>query len=100
MTRIAQRSLVASSACAALLALAPACGDNGKPTEQPPADAPVTPPTPDAPDVKPTPTNVIFFLGDGMGVATITAARIYSKGEDGDLTMDTLPETGWVRTYS
>ena len=35
--------------------------------------------------------NVLFFLGDGMGITTMTAARIYSVGEDGDLTMDTLP---------
>ncbi len=44
--------------------------------------------------------NVIFFLGDGMGITTTTAARIYKVGEDGDLTMDTLPETAFVRTYS
>src|SRR5437868_8948489 len=46
------------------------------------------------------PTNVIFFLGDGMGMATLTAARIYSVGEDGDLTIDTLPETAFVKTFS
>jgi len=46
------------------------------------------------------PTNVIFFLGDGMGMTTMTAARIYSVGEDGELTMDTLPETAFVKTYS
>jgi alkaline phosphatase len=43
---------------------------------------------------------VIFFLGDGMGMTTMTAARIYSVGEDGELTMDTLPETGFVKTFS
>ncbi|WP_161039308.1 alkaline phosphatase [Duganella qianjiadongensis] len=48
----------------------------------------------------PTPTNVIFFLGDGMGMTTMTAARIYSVGEDGELTMDTLPETAFVKTFS
>ena len=47
-----------------------------------------------------TPKNVIFFLGDGMGMTTQTAARIYKVGEDGELTMDTLPETAFVRTYS
>jgi len=58
------------------------------------------------PDGKPTtpstgPTkNVVFFLGDGMGLTTMTAARIYKVGEDGELTMDTLPETGFVRTFS
>lgn len=46
------------------------------------------------------PKRVIFFLGDGMGIATQTAARIYSVGEEGALTMDNLPETAFVHTYS
>lgn len=46
------------------------------------------------------PKNVIFFLGDGMGINTLTATRIYKVGEDGDLTIDTLPETAFVKTYS
>lgn len=46
------------------------------------------------------PKNVIFFLGDGMGMTTMTAARIYKVGEEGELTLDTLPETAFVRTYS
>jgi alkaline phosphatase len=46
------------------------------------------------------PKNVIFFLGDGMGMTTMTAARIYAVGEDGDLTMDTLPETAFIKTFS
>jgi alkaline phosphatase len=50
--------------------------------------------------VAPPPKNVIFFLGDGMGMTTMTAARIYAVGEDGELTMDTLPETAFVKTYS
>ena len=44
--------------------------------------------------------NVVFFLGDGMGITTLTAARIYAVGEDGALTIDTLPETAFVHTYS
>ncbi len=44
--------------------------------------------------------NVLFFLGDGMGITTLTAARIYSVGEEGDLAMDRLPETAFVHTYS
>lgn len=48
----------------------------------------------------PAPTNVIFFLGDGMGMTTMTAARIYAVGEDGELTIDTLPETAFVKTFS
>ncbi|MFL6676099.1 MAG: alkaline phosphatase [Massilia sp.] len=44
--------------------------------------------------------NVIFFLGDGMGINTMTAARIFAAGEDGQLTIDTLPESAFVKTYS
>lgn len=50
--------------------------------------------------------NVILFIGDGMGVSTITAARIYAgqaAGEDGEshvLAMDTLPFSALSKTYS
>ncbi|MCJ7799821.1 MAG: alkaline phosphatase [Polaromonas sp.] len=44
--------------------------------------------------------NVILFVGDGMGPVTVTASRIYKHGEAGQLTMDTLPRTARVRTYS
>ncbi|MFC5511682.1 alkaline phosphatase [Massilia jejuensis] len=59
----------------------------------------------DSNDTKPAPVaavpkNVIFFLGDGMGLTTLTAARVYAVGEDGDLTIDTLPESAFVKTYS
>ena len=56
-------------------------------------------PEPAKPTVE-APKNVIFFLGDGMGMTTMTAARIYAVGEDGELTMDTLPETAFVKTFS
>jgi alkaline phosphatase len=55
----------------------------------------VTPPAPSA-----HPKNIIFFLGDGMGMNTLTAARIYAVGEDGELTLDTLPESAFVKTFS
>ena len=35
--------------------------------------------------------NVIFFIGDGMGVSTVTAARIFSVGVDGQLVLDQFP---------
>jgi alkaline phosphatase len=35
-----------------------------------------------------------------MGMTTMTAARIYKAGEDGALTMDNLPETAFIKTYS
>jgi alkaline phosphatase len=47
-----------------------------------------------------TPKNVIFFLGDGYGIVPMTAARIYAAGEDGELEIDKLPETAFVKTYS
>lgn len=44
--------------------------------------------------------NVIFFLGDGLGVNTLTAARIFHVGEEGQLAIDRLPESAFVKTYS
>ncbi len=57
------------------------------------------PTTPEEPAIV-SAKNVIFFLGDGMGMTTLTAARTYAVGEDGDLTIDTLPETAFVKTFS
>uniref|UniRef100_A0A3Q3AUF9 Alkaline phosphatase n=1 Tax=Kryptolebias marmoratus TaxID=37003 RepID=A0A3Q3AUF9_KRYMA len=50
--------------------------------------------------------NILFFLGDGMGVTTYTAARILKgqlqnqSGEDTVMTMDTFPHVGLAKTYS
>jgi alkaline phosphatase len=50
--------------------------------------------------------NVILFVGDGMGVSTITAARIFAgqqKGVDGEshvLAMEKLPWSAFSRTYT
>jgi len=44
--------------------------------------------------------NVIFFLGDGLGINTLTAARIFHVGEEGQLAIDRLPESAFVKTYS
>ena len=44
--------------------------------------------------------NVVFFLGDGMGPVTTTAARIWKYKEEGRMTMDTLPHTARVKTFS
>jgi alkaline phosphatase len=44
--------------------------------------------------------NIIFFLGDGMGPTTITAARIYKHGEDGLLSFERLERTARIKTYS
>ncbi len=42
--------------------------------------------------------NVIFFIGDGMGIAQIQAARIKSKVALGRLNMELMPVTGLVNT--
>lgn len=44
--------------------------------------------------------NVIFFVGDGMGVSTVTAARVYSVGVGGQLVVDQMPYTALSKTYS
>ncbi len=89
-------SMYAAAVAAALaLSTLAACGSDGTSTTgsaMPDAGAPTSPNGPTK--------NVVFFLGDGMGLTTMTAARIYKVGEDGELTMDTLPETGFVRTFS
>jgi alkaline phosphatase len=45
------------------------------------------------------PKNVIFFLGDGMGVQEITAARYY-QGVHNRLNVDRMPYTGFDTTWS
>jgi alkaline phosphatase len=52
-----------------------------------------------------TAKNIIILLGDGMGAAHRTAARIMAKGyaqgmAQGKLAMDTFPHTGMVMTAS
>ena len=50
--------------------------------------------------------NVILFVGDGMGISTITAARILAgqlegeMGEDHQLSFETMPFSGFVKTYN
>lgn len=49
---------------------------------------------------RPQAKNLIFFLGDGMGPTTITAARIFKAGEDGLLNFERLERTARIKTYS
>ena len=45
--------------------------------------------------------NIIFMVSDGMGLADVTAARIYKGGEAGPpLALETLPQIGYQRTYA
>ena len=53
-----------------------------------------------------TAKNVILFIGDGMGVTTVTAARIFdgqSKGMPGEenvLSFETFPHVALIKTYT
>ncbi len=50
--------------------------------------------------------NIILFIGDGMGISTVTAARILQGqnkggfGEENMLSFDTFPITGLSKTYN
>lgn len=55
---------------------------------------------------EPRARNIILFIGDGMGVSTVTAARIYdgqSRGETGEenrLAFEHFPNVALVQTYN
>uniref|UniRef100_A0A8C5J7S9 Alkaline phosphatase n=1 Tax=Junco hyemalis TaxID=40217 RepID=A0A8C5J7S9_JUNHY len=50
--------------------------------------------------------NIILFMGDGMGLSTMSAARIYKgqlaggSGEESVLTMETFPHVALAKTYN
>lgn len=41
--------------------------------------------------------NIILFMGDGMGISTISAARIYKYGEGGQLSWESFSNTGLLK---
>lgn len=43
--------------------------------------------------------NVILFLGDGMSVPTLSAARVYMGGEEKSLSFEKFPFVGMSKTY-
>ncbi|WP_444895684.1 alkaline phosphatase [Microbulbifer sp. SSSA005] len=50
--------------------------------------------------------NIILFVGDGMGISTVTAARIFAgqklglDGEEYQLSFEKMPFAGLVKTYN
>jgi len=52
------------------------------------------------------PKNIIIFIGDGMGISTITAGRIFVgqemglKGEEHELSFDKFPQLALIKTYN
>ncbi|TAM12464.1 MAG: alkaline phosphatase [Nevskiaceae bacterium] len=83
------RGFLKGAAAVAVLAIT-ACGNNNT---TPAAGDPPSPATA-------TPKNVVFFLGDGYGIVPMTSTRIYAVGESGELAIDTLPETAFIKTFS
>jgi alkaline phosphatase len=57
-------------------------------------------------NVPPQAKNVILFVGDGMGVSTVTAARILEgqlrgeRGEENRLSFEHFPNVGLIKTYN
>lgn len=87
--------LAIAAIAAALGALAGCAGSGAK--QGPQVQAPLPPAMPaESAALK----HIIFLVGDGMGINTLTAARNYAVGESGDLAIDTLPESAYVKTYS
>ncbi|MCZ6658064.1 MAG: alkaline phosphatase [Gammaproteobacteria bacterium] len=56
--------------------------------------------------IDPATRNVILFVGDGMGISTVTAARIYAgqlaggTGEEHSLSFEAFPNVALVKTYN
>ncbi|MBU8905412.1 alkaline phosphatase [Desertibacillus haloalkaliphilus] len=46
------------------------------------------------------PKNIILMIADGMGVGQMEIARIFEYGREGELFIETLPHTAFMRTYS
>ncbi|MDP4164109.1 MAG: alkaline phosphatase [Bacillota bacterium] len=46
------------------------------------------------------PKNIIFMIGDGLGIGQMEIARLFEYGKEGRLFFQTLPHTGLVLTYS
>lgn len=44
--------------------------------------------------------NVVFFVGDGMSIDTVTATRIYRAGETSHLSWERFPHVGLLKTYN
>jgi len=44
--------------------------------------------------------NIIFLIGDGMGLSQIASARIFTYGAEGRLNIEKMPVTGFINTHS
>lgn len=95
------RTLLCSAALSLILGLS-ACSNTDNTGATAEAQTPSTQTTPANGKAK----NVILFVGDGMGISTITAMRIYdgqTKGMDGEdnvLSFEEFSDVALVKTYN
>jgi alkaline phosphatase len=95
--------LALATAAAGALQFQFACaGTSRDRVDHPPAAA-----APDRPDAVPgRAKNVILFIGDGMGISTVTAARILEgqlrgeSGEENQLSFERFPDVALIKTYN
>ena len=91
-SKLTSRSILSLSFAALLSACAPAATTATEKTAAVTSKAPAK--------------NVILFIGDGMGISTITAARIFDgqsqgkKGEEHQLAFDSFENVALVKTYN
>ena len=54
----------------------------------------------EVPGPHPDLANVVFFIGDGMGIASVTGGRIWAHGANGSLNIEQMPFSGFAKTFS
>ena len=83
MKGVAAAILAALAACAVLTAAAPIAAERARPS---------------APGAKAR--SAVLFIGDGLGIAEVTATRVARGGSAGSLHLDRMPHTALLRTFS
>ncbi len=96
-------ALATAAAAAGTLAFQFACAGSNRERVEPPAAAE----RPQRPADSPSRAkNVILFIGDGMGISTVTAARILEgqlrgeSGEENQLSFDRFPDVALIKVYN
>jgi len=96
-------TLATAAAAAGTLAFQFACAGSKREIVEPPAAAERPKQPADSPSRA---KNVILFIGDGMGVSTVTAARILEgqlrgeSGEENQLSFDRFPDVALIKVYN
>lgn len=104
MTHMAHKSLLLTTAL--FLGACTTTAATVKADNQYTADNPVLAAKIAAEPVRTPAKNLILFIGDGMGISTVTAARIFEgqqqggPGEDHELSWESFPYTALSKTYN